>query len=133
MKDNDDDTYPTGSQKDSGMLLYKENVPNPDPFAELKVLDDNHLKLRVQSLFEERNANLKRLIEDVFSVVTEISDIIQQTTTIQDELTLDAYNREVQVIQQMESDQKRMRDQVVRFVHATSTSFAEIFQQEPSV
>ncbi|KAG0179900.1 hypothetical protein DFQ29_001516 [Apophysomyces sp. BC1021] len=97
MKDNDDDTYPTGSQKDSGMLLYKENVPNPDPFAELKVLDDNHLKLRVQSLFEERNANLKRLIEDVFSVVTEISDIIQQTTTIQDELTLDAYNRELNI------------------------------------
>ncbi|KAF7721638.1 hypothetical protein EC973_004336 [Apophysomyces ossiformis] len=83
----------------------EENVQDSNPFAPLKPLDEALLKARIQTLFEERNAHLKKLLEDLSSTVTEIVNMLQQLTTVHDELILDAYNSEIQCIQQMEVSQ----------------------------
>ncbi|KAI9489030.1 hypothetical protein BDB00DRAFT_845326 [Zychaea mexicana] len=95
-------------------------------------LDDEQVRHRVQAVIQDRNQRMKEAFSKMYHLLQQVVDLIQAYANAQDQLALQEMEHELGMIHMMETQQERLRDQIVRFIQATSSSFEEIFSESPT-
>ncbi|KAG2224140.1 hypothetical protein INT45_000155 [Circinella minor] len=112
---------------DSQQEQKKENL-----LDKIQPLDNEEVRRRIQVIIKNRNQHFQETVTKMYNLLHQVIQLIQQFANNQDELMLQEIEHELKTIQLMESQQEHLRDKIVRFIHATSSSFEEIFNESPT-
>ncbi|CDS08608.1 hypothetical protein LRAMOSA09969 [Lichtheimia ramosa] len=103
---------------------------NPIPIAsqsrnlELLVLEEKAEALRTDLLLR-----LEEMINQMREAFDKVSKTLLDTVSEWEQQAIDTLKADIRDIQELENEQRIRQEQLRRFVHATTTSFAEIFNK----